>query len=123
MVQETDFLSHWMTPTHIQPMKKKIDAILRMGCPKTTTQVNYFIGTVNFYKSLFHWRAHLLVPLNEMTGNVPFSWNDIKERTFCVMKEIIANYCINMYPDYDKPFDIYTNDSDYQVGNRNYSRK
>ena len=27
-VQETDLLDHWMTPTHIKPMKKKIDAIL-----------------------------------------------------------------------------------------------
>ena len=32
------------------------------------------------------------------------------------MKAIVANNCINTYPDYNKPFDIYTDASDYQVG-------
>lgn len=30
VVQKTDFLGHWMTLTHIKPMKKKIKTILRM---------------------------------------------------------------------------------------------
>ena len=38
-VQETSFLGHWMTPTAVKPMKKKIDAILKMDRPKNQTQV------------------------------------------------------------------------------------
>ena len=34
---ETDFLGYWMTPTYIKRMKKKIDAILRIGQPITPT--------------------------------------------------------------------------------------
>ena len=45
-----------------------------------------------------------------------FSWNDKKERAFYAMKAIVASDCINMYPDYDKLFDIYTDTSNYQVG-------
>lgn len=86
------------------------------GAPTTTTQVRSFIGAVNFYKSLFPRRVHLLVPLTKLTGNVPFSWIDEKELAFCVTKAIIALDCINTYPDYDLPFDIYTDASDYQVG-------
>ena len=48
-VQETSFLGHWMTPTAVKPMKKKIDAILKMDSPKNQTQVRSFIGAVNFY--------------------------------------------------------------------------
>ena len=32
------------------------------------------------------------------------------------MKAIVASDCINTYPDYNKPFDIYTNASNDQVG-------
>ena len=85
-----------MTPTHIKPMKKKIDAILHMGHPTTTTQVRSFIGAVNFYKSLFPQCAHLLAPLTELAGNVPFSWDEEKERAFCAMKAVVAFECINI---------------------------
>ena len=99
-VQDTDFFGHWMTPTHIKPMKKKIDAILRMGRPTTPTQARSFIGAVNFYKSLYPRRAHLLAPLTDLTGNRPFSWDEEKELAFKQMKAIIVTDCINTYPDY-----------------------
>ena len=97
-------------------MRKKINAILRMGRPNNATEVCSFIGAVNFYKSLFPCRAHLLAPLTVLTGTNPFSWNDKKERAFCAMKVIVASDCINTHPDYNKSFDIYTDASDYQVG-------
>ena len=52
-VKETDFLGFWMTPNSVRPMKTKIDAILKMQRPQTTTQARSLIRAVNFYKSLF----------------------------------------------------------------------
>ena len=103
-VQETDLLGHWMTPTHIQPMKKKINTILQMGCPTTSTQARSFIGAVNFYKSLYPRRAYLLAPLTDLTGNRPFSWDEEKKLAFKQMKAIIATDCINTYPDIQNCF-------------------
>ena len=71
-VQETDFLGHWMTPTSFKPMRSKVDAILKMGRPTNVTQVRSFVGAVNFYRSLWPRRAHVLAPLTESTGDVPF---------------------------------------------------
>ena len=42
-VQETSFLGHWMTPTVVKPMKKEINNILKMDCPRNRTQVRSFI--------------------------------------------------------------------------------
>ena len=51
-VQETSFLGHWMTPTAVKPLKKKINVILKMDHLRNQTQVRSFIGAVNFYCSL-----------------------------------------------------------------------
>ena len=32
------------------------------------------------------------------------------------MKALMTSECINKYPDYTKPFEIYTDTSDYQLG-------
>ena len=87
-----------------------------MGRPTTSTQARSFIGAVNFYKSLYPRCAHLLAPLTDLTGNRPFSWDEEKELAFKQLNAIIATDCINTYPDYSKPFHIYTDASAYQVG-------
>jgi hypothetical protein len=95
-----------MTPDSVKPMKKKIDAILKMDRPTNRTEARSFIGAVNFYKSLWPRRAHILAPLADLTGIKPFSWDDTKQKAFDEMKAILASDCINAYPDYNKAFDI-----------------
>ena len=104
-VQETYFLGYWMTPTAVKPMKKKIDAVLKMEPPKNKGEARSFIRVVNFYKSL--WPAHLLDPLAELTCNKPFWWTPVHQQAFLEMKALLASDCINAYPNYNKDFDIY----------------
>ena len=97
-------------------MKKKIDAVLKMEPPKNRSEARSFIGAVNFYKSLWPQRAHVLAPLAELTGDKPFRWTPVHQKAFLEMKALLASDCINAYPDYNKDFDIYTDASDYQLG-------
>ena len=60
--------------------------------------------------------AHLMKPLTELTGKGSFVWTDRQQNGFDTLKSVMATDCLNAYPDYDKPFEIYIDASDYQLG-------
>ena len=55
-------------------------------------------------------------PLNELTGKGIFKWEDCQQKVFDTLKSIMAADCLNTYPDYNKPLEIYTDTSGYQLG-------
>jgi hypothetical protein len=62
-------------------------------------------------------RAHLINPLANLTkkGTV-FKWTTECESSFKELKQQIAKQIALSYPDFSKPFDIYTDASKFQLG-------
>jgi len=90
-----------------------------MDRPTTTTEVRHFIGMVQYYRDLWPRRSHLLTPFTEISSGPKgkkISWNDELEQAFNDTKAMICKETLLIYPDWNKPFDIHTNASDYQLG-------
>jgi len=61
-------------------------------------------------------RAHILKPLTDLTGKGKFEWNDECEDAFKKMKAILSLDVLSAYPNHNRPFHVYTDASDYQMG-------
>jgi hypothetical protein len=62
-------------------------------------------------------RSEILAPLTHLTSkDVQFQWTDIEQQAFDKMKAIVSHEVLLSYPDFYKPFDIYTDASHYQLG-------
>jgi hypothetical protein len=71
---------------------------------------------VNFYRDLCPKRAETLAPLTDLCGyKKQFVWKEEQEEAFSKIKDILAQDTMLTYPQFDKPFIIYTNASEKQI--------
>jgi hypothetical protein len=85
--------------------------------PTTRKELRCFIGMVNYYRDIGVRRSELIAPLTSMTSkNVKFNWMDEHQKAFENIKKIICREVMSTFPDFSKPFHIYTDASDKQLG-------
>jgi hypothetical protein len=85
--------------------------------PTTHKELRRFIGMVNYYRVMWVRRSELLAPLTSMTSkNVKFIWTYEHQKDFDNIRNIICIEVMLTFPDFSKPFHIYTDASDKQLG-------
>ena len=62
--------------------------------------------------------SHILAPLAKLSGKFKekWEWGPTEQKTFEQAKRMVAQEAMLAYPDFSKPFHIYTDASDYQLG-------
>ena len=62
-------------------------------------------------------RSELLAPLTSLTsGKVKFEWLPNHQQAFEKIKKVFGTEVLLSYPDFNKPFQIYTDASNHQLG-------
>jgi hypothetical protein len=94
-----------------------------MDAPSNLKQLRGFIGMVNNYRDIWPHRAHTLAQLTEKAGapkkgtkQPKFVWTEAVQTAFERMQAMMAADVLCAYPNHNRPFDIYTDASDYQLG-------
>ena len=88
---ELEYLGYWITREGIQPIPKKIQAILRIAEPKTRKQLRSFIGMMNFYRDMWIRRSHILAPLSKLTSkDVKWQWTEKEQKAFSMAKKVMS---------------------------------
>ena len=118
-INEIEYLGYIISQQGIKPQAKKVQAILDIERPTTTTELRRLIGMVNYYRDLWKGRSHILGPLTEMASgkkNKKIPWKPEHEKAFQDVKRLVAQETVLAYPDWTKPFEIHSDASDYQLG-------
>jgi len=114
---ELEYLGYWITREGIQPVPKKIEAILKIATPTTRKQLRSFIGLVNYYRDMWIRRSHILAPLAELTSkSVKWKWTEVHQKAFDTMKRVLAREVLLAYPNFNETFEIHTDASHTQLG-------
>ena len=115
--EQIEYLGYWITRKGIQPVHNKVEAILKIKAPTSRKELRRFIGIVNYYRDMWFRRSELLAPLTSLTSNnVKFEWLPSHQEAFDKIKKVIETEVLLAYPDFNKPFHIYTDASDHQLG-------
>ena len=104
---------------------KKVEAIMKMPSPtESQTQIREFLGSCSFYRRWIDSYARLTTPLTELLkdtakGKTRELWDKdpIKYETVIKqLKDALCSYPVLRQPDFDLPFVLYTDASDYAIG-------
>ena len=80
---ELEYLGYWITRKGIQPLPKKVQAILNIKPPTKRKQLRSFIGMVNYYRDMWPKRSELLAPLTHLCSKKnKWSWTNKEQEAF-----------------------------------------
>ena len=127
---EIEYLGYILTRDGIKPQPEKCTAILALKRPENVKSLRKFLGMVQYYRDLWEKRSHLIAPLTDLIGECgetkatrkkktkkkKFYWSDVHEQAFEAIKKVIAREVMLAYPDYNEPFEIFTDASTRQLG-------
>ncbi len=122
---EIEYLNYILTREGIKPQPKKVQAILMLNLPNNVKELIHSLGMVQYYQDMWARHSEMLAPLTDLVGECGetkttkinktkkklWRWDPIHQQAFDDVKAAIAKETVLAYPDFLKPFEIYTDAS------------
>ena len=118
MRRETEFLGHIITQDGIKPNPEKVQKILDWKLPDTQKQIKQFLGLAGYYRRFIKDYSKITKPMTKfLKKNEKVDINDENYKAaFLKLKQIITSDQILAYPDFELPFILTTDASNYALG-------
>ena len=111
------FLGHVVGRDGIKPDPEKIDKVKNFPVPTNLTQLRGALGLFSYYRKFIKDFSRIAKPmLTLLKKDAPFIWGEKQQNAFDRLKEMLIKAPILSYPDFDKPFIIYTDASGIGLG-------
>lgn len=116
--RETEFLGHIITSNGIKPDPTKISRILDWKLPTSQKEIKQFLGLTGYYRRFIRNYAKLAKPLTKFLKKDTIIDPNDKEyaNAFDELKLILTSDQVLAYPDFESPFILTTDASNYALG-------
>lgn len=117
MVQQGIVLGHGISSKGIEVDKAKIDIISKLPPPITVKGIRSFLGHARFYRRFIKDFSKISRPLcTLLSKDAKFVWTDECMDDFNLLKKLLTSAPIMMAPDWNLPFELMCDASDFALG-------
>ena len=115
--KEIKYLGFILTSNGLLLNPEKVKAIVELDVPTSKRKLRGYIGMVQFFRRFIPNLATIIAPLTAMTSKkVAFKWTTECSTAFEKSKQLLAQKCLLNYPNFELPFEIMTDASDFGIG-------
>ena len=117
MVTQGIVLGHIVSKKGIEVDKAKVELISNLPTPKCVKDIRSFLGHAGFYRRFIKYLSAIARPLcNLLSKDVPFAWSQACKDAFDKLKTMLVSPHIMRSPNWELPFEIMCDASDYAIG-------
>ncbi|GJU72468.1 reverse transcriptase domain-containing protein [Tanacetum coccineum] len=117
MVKEGIVLGHKISKNRIEVDKAKVDVIAKLPHPTTVKGIQSFLGHAGFYRRFIQDFSKIARPMIRLLENdTPFFFSKECIEAFQTLKKKLTEAPILVAPDWDLPFELMCDASDFAIG-------
>nr|GFA57208.1 reverse transcriptase domain-containing protein [Tanacetum cinerariifolium] len=117
MVKECIVLGHKISKQWIEVDKAKVDVITKLPHPKIVKGIRSFLGHAGFYRRFIKDFSKIARPMTRLfEKDTPFIFSQQFVEAFQTLKRKLTEVPILIAPDWDMPFELMCDASDYAIG-------
>lgn len=111
------YLGYRISRKGVEPDPQKVEAINKALPPTNLTEVQSFLGKINYYASFVPALADIAEPIRALTcKGAKFDWTATCQRAFEELKRRLTRWPILALPNFNFPFYLQVDASNYAVG-------
>ena len=111
------FLGHMVGQGQVRPVDAKVEAVASFPVPCNKKELMRFLGMTGYYRKFCKNFSSVAAPLTDLLKKEKkYLWDDRCEKAFTKIKTLLLTAPVLVTPDYQKPFKMHVDASDYGAG-------
>ena len=114
--EELQYIGHIISGAGVKVDLRKIEAMVDWPLPKDVSTLRGFLGLTGYYWRFVKNYGLIAKPLIAILKKDNFEWTEEAKKAFEDLKRAMTQTPVLAFPDFEKPFKVYTNASGEGIG-------